>query len=96
MNILLKTIDESMMSYNVFIKKSAEKELDSIPERIQNRIIDRLLILKENPRPKNAKKLRGKDGFRIRIGDYRILYVISEKENRIDVYSIAHRKDVYR
>jgi hypothetical protein len=54
------------MDYTVFLKKSAEKELDSLPENTHNKIVKRLFLLKENPRPKNAKKLRGREGYRIR------------------------------
>lgn len=82
------------MSYTVKLKRSAEKELDQLPEKIHGRIVNILLALKENPLPPGVKKLRGYKGYRIRVGDFRILYVIHEKE--IEVFSIAHRKDVYR
>ncbi|MFQ5677072.1 MAG: type II toxin-antitoxin system RelE/ParE family toxin [bacterium] len=85
-----------MSGYKVFLKRSAEKELDSLPEKIHSRIINRLLSLKENPRPKNAKKLRGRSGLRIRVSDYRILYTLDDSEKKIEVYSIGHRKDIYR
>ena len=85
-----------MKGYTVLLKRSAEKELDSLPEITHDRIIDRLLSLQENPRPNNAKKLRGRDGYRIRAGDYRILYAVDDSARKIEVYSIGHRKDIYR
>jgi mRNA-degrading endonuclease RelE of RelBE toxin-antitoxin system len=57
------------MAYQIFLKKSAEKELESLKEKIHDRIVGQLLSLKENPRPNNVKKLRDREGFRIRVGD---------------------------
>ncbi|HEX9974341.1 MAG TPA: type II toxin-antitoxin system RelE/ParE family toxin [bacterium] len=84
------------MPYEIFLKRSAEKELENLPEKLHDRIVARLLALKENPRPINSKRLRGREGYRIRVGDYRILYIIEEDTKKIEVYSIAHRRDVYR
>jgi len=84
------------MPYEVFLKSSAEKELENLPEKLHDRIVIRLAALKNNPRPSNSKKLRGREGYRIRVGDYRILYVIEEDAKKVEVYSIAHRRDVYR
>lgn len=84
------------MAYKVLLKKSVEKELDNLPENIYKRILSRLFSLKENPRPSNTKKLRGDVGFRIRVGDYRILYEIEDKRKIVEVYSIAHTREVYR
>ena len=84
------------MPYTVKLKRSAEKELDHLPTKIHNKVINILLSLKENPFPRNSKKLRGREGYRIRVGDYRILYLIDESEKNIEVVSVAHRKEVYR
>ena len=84
------------MAYNVKLKRSAEKELDCLPLKIYDKVVDVLLSLKENPLPVGAKKLQGREGHRIRVGDYRILYVIDNSERRVEVFSIAHRKEVYR
>lgn len=84
------------MAYKIFLKRSAEKELNNLPEKLHDRIVKRLYSLQVTPRPNNAKKLRGREGYRIRVGDYRVLYVVDEKQKRIEVYSVAHRKDVYR
>jgi mRNA interferase RelE/StbE len=84
------------MPYAVKLKRSAEKELGSLPTRIHDKIVNTLLSLKKNPFPRNAKKLHGREGWRIRIGDYRILYIVHESEKNIEVISVAHRKEVYR
>lgn len=84
------------MSYLVYLKRSAEKELDRLPTEVQNRIVKQLVSLKDNPRPPGVKKLYFREGYRIRVGDYRILYTINESEKKLKIVSIAHRKEVYR
>jgi mRNA interferase RelE/StbE len=84
------------MPYLVKLKKSAEKELDHLPPRIHEKVIHILLSLQENPFPSNSKKLRGRDGYRIRVGDYRVLYLIDQSDRSIEVISVAHRREVYR
>ncbi len=84
------------MSYLVYLKRSAEKELDRLPTESYNRIVSRLISLRDNPRPARAKKLHGRGCYRIRVGNYRILYTIDESEKKVEVVSIAHRREVYR
>ncbi|MBI3610923.1 MAG: type II toxin-antitoxin system RelE/ParE family toxin [Nitrospirae bacterium] len=84
------------MAYAVLLKRPAEKELERFPAKTHNAILERLLSLKDNPRPTDAKKLHGREGYRIRIGDYRVLYVIDDARKTVEVASIAHRKEVYR
>ena len=84
------------MTYFVNLKRSAEKELERLPARIHDKVIERLTSLKENPRPDGAKKLRRREGYTIRIGNYRVLYAINDLEKKVEVFSIAHRKEVYR
>ncbi len=84
------------MPYVVYLKRSAEKELDRLPKEVHDRIVKRLISLADNPRPSGTKELHGREGYRIRVGDYRILYLINEKEKKIEIVSIAHRKEVYR
>lgn len=85
-----------MMSYVVKLKRSAEKELDRLPSKTHDRIVKVLLSLKEDPIPHGTKKLRGRDGYRIRVGDYRILYTIDELDKKVELFSVAHRKEVNR
>ena len=84
------------MPYIINLKKSAEKELAALPPRIHDKVIKALLDLKKNPYPRNVKKLHGRDGARIRIGNLRILYLVKDSIKEIEVFSIADRKDVYR
>jgi len=84
------------MTYSVYLKRSAEKELDRLPRNIHDRIIKRLLSLRDNPRPSGMKELQSREGYRIRVGDHRILYSINEKEKKTEIVSLAHRRDVYR
>jgi mRNA interferase RelE/StbE len=84
------------MPYVVYIKRSAEKELDSLPLEAKQRIIARLLNLKANPRPPGAKKLWGGERYRVRIGHYRVLYTIDDALGKIEVSAVGHRREVYR
>lgn len=84
------------MTYQVIIKKSVEKELDSLSAKLRERIIQRLLALEENPRPQGVKKLQGEESYRLRIGDYRALYSIDDKKKEVLVYAVGHRGEVYR
>lgn len=84
------------MSYTILLKRSAEKELENLELKTHDNIIKHLLVLKENPLSKGVKKLRGREGYRMRVGDYRILYEINEAEKEIEIFSVAHRKEVYR
>jgi mRNA interferase RelE/StbE len=84
------------MKYAILIEKSAQKALAKLPQPIQDRIIQAIWSLAEIPRPSDVKKLTGRDAWRIRIGDYRVIYEIHDKELRILVLMIGHRKDVYR
>jgi mRNA interferase RelE/StbE len=78
------------------ISEKAAKELDRIPEPVFGKIKEKIQKLGQNPQPAGAKRLAAWPGFRIRVGDYRLLYEIDQKHNRIIVYRIRHRKDVYR
>jgi len=85
-----------MAAYDVFLKRPAEKELKRLPDDLHDRIVAILQSLKENPRPVGIKKLSGRDGYRIRVGDYRVLFVIDDDNKKVEVYAIRHRRDVYR
>jgi len=84
------------MKYKINIKYSAEKSLSKLPNKIHDRIIDKIIELSERPRPRNSKKLESKEYYRISSGDYRILYVIKDKIKEIDIVAVDNRKDVYR
>jgi mRNA interferase RelE/StbE len=83
--------------YKVSIKRSAVKEIESIPQkRERQRIIRRIGQLATNPRPPGSKKLSGHDKYRIRQGSYRIVYAINDAEIVVVVVKVGHRRDVYR
>jgi mRNA interferase RelE/StbE len=82
--------------YRVIIKLSADKQIGRLSSRIRRRISDALDGLAENPRPCGSKKLKGaEDLWRIRVGDYRVIYTIRDDELIVLVVRVAHRKDVY-
>jgi mRNA interferase RelE/StbE len=85
------------MSYRVGFKASAEKSLDRLPKAIQARVIEKATALGHDPHPPGSTKLAGPSGlWRVRIGDYRIVYLIDDDQQMVDVRIIAHRRDVYR
>lgn len=85
------------MKLKVEVSRRARKELLGLPKNIAKRIINELKKLQDTPIPKYAVKIRGeKDVYRIRIGDYRILYKILWAEETIIVFRISHRKKTYK
>ncbi len=84
------------MSYRVTLTAFVRKTLLRLPEKTHDAIIEKLLTLKENPRPSGVKKLQGRESWRVRVGDYRILYTIDDAEKIVAVFAIDHRRDVYR
>ena len=84
------------MHYQIQISSSAEKELEKLSSTIHARIIKKLLSLEENPRPKGVKKLSGREEYRLRVGNYRILYLIDDNNNIVVVDAVGHRREVYR
>lgn len=86
-----------MEKFRVFIKPSAKKELIAVTtKKDRQRIVRRIQSLSENPRPPGCQKLSGYDRYRIRQGDYRIVYEIRDLEVLVVVIKIGHRRDVYR
>lgn len=85
-----------MANYKVDITNSARKEIKNLDSQVIKRIVEQLKSLEENPFPSGYKKLIAKDGYRIRVGDYRIIYDVLEAEKIIRVYKAGHRKDIYR
>jgi len=83
------------MSYQVSIKKSAVKSLEKISEPYFSSIRKAIYGLAENPRPKGYKKLKGRDGLRIRVADYRIIYEVLDEILVVDVVAIGHRRGIY-
>ena len=84
------------MRYRIILPKSVQKELDRLPDEIVKRILARLAGLETNPRPPEVKKLKGRPAWRIREGDYRVIYEIHDRELQILVITVGHRREVYR
>ena len=85
------------MSYTVVFAKSAEKELASLPAKAIEKIVAAILLLEENPRPNGCKKLKGFTNlWRIRIGNYRVIYRIDDVIMLVDVREVGDRKDIYK
>lgn len=84
------------MAYKIYIKPSAIKDLDSLPNKEVLKISARLKQLEDEPRPIGVQKLSDEKGYRIRSGDYRILYEIKDESATVFIYRIKHRKDVYK
>lgn len=85
-----------MGKYNISFKPTAEKELNLIPVKFAEQIINKIRLLTYNPRPMGVKKLKNDTSYRIRVGMYRVIYEINDKNKIITVYKIRHRKDIYR
>ncbi len=84
------------MTYRIIIPKLVQKQLDDLPKKQRERLISSIRLLVDEPRPSGVKKLKGYDKtYRIRIGDYRIIYKIEDQEKLILVLSSIHRKDAY-
>jgi mRNA interferase RelE/StbE len=81
--------------YKVVLTKKAKKQLDKLSDIIAEPIFKAISGLEENPRPLGYKKLKGREGYRIRCGKYRIIYEIIETELIISVITLGHRKDIY-
>ena len=84
------------MAYKVIIAKSAAKSLNALPKKFQVRVIGVIDLLSENPYPPASKKLKGRDGYRIRTNDYRILYTIENEILTVTVVAVGHRKEIYK
>lgn len=86
-----------MKSYNIEIMPRAQKDLDSLSGKLLSRLEQIILGLYDEPRPHNSKKLAASGSrWRIRVGDYRILYEINDTQHAVKVYRVAHRREAYR
>ena len=85
-----------MAAYNIYFKKSVEKDFKVIPKKDLVKILERIEALAEDPRPPGCEKLSGQQKYRLRQGRYRILYSVQDDELTIWVVKVGHRKDIYR
>ncbi len=82
--------------YKLKILPHAQKDIGHLQNKIFNNIKDKIINLANDPRPNGAIKLTNEDGYRIRIGDYRVLYRIEDKSKEIFIYRVKHRREAYR
>ena len=82
--------------YAVMVEPAARRVLNKLPRQIQVRIISRIESLSANPRPPGAIKLSGHDAYRIRVGDYRVVYSVIDTQLLVIVVTVGNRRDVYR
>ena len=84
------------MPYHIDFTAGAARQLRKLPENIRDRLAPHLNDLAKDPRLAGAKKLKGAAGYRIRVGDYRILYEIQDSASRVLIVTVGHRREVYR
>lgn len=86
-----------MASYRISLKRSAEKDLQRLSPEVASRIVNAIDSLGSDPRPRGYAQLKGqRDRCRIRIGDYRVLYSIDDRNHEVTVSGIGHRREAYR
>jgi mRNA interferase RelE/StbE len=84
------------VSWTVEVHRPAEKELAALPLQARERVASALRAMEDDPFPHGVKKLKARDGYRVRVGDYRILFTVNRAARLVRVGAIGHRKDVYR
>jgi mRNA interferase RelE/StbE len=80
-----------MVKYNVVLTKTAQKQLDKMPDQVADMLLDTIEKLADEPRPDGCKKLKGRSSYRVRKGDYRLIYDILT----IEVVAVGHRRQIY-
>ncbi len=86
-----------MAEYAVTFARSARRELEALEPAVVNRIFPRIEALSHDPRPQQCLKLRGRRGlWRMRVGDYRIVYAVDDQGRTVDIIAVRHRRDAYR
>ncbi len=84
-----------MSTYEVSLTRTAQKQLDKLPDDVAEDLLEAIVALSDNPRPNGCKKLKGRSGYRIRKGVYRIIYDIFDKQLLVEVVAIGHRREIY-
>lgn len=85
------------MSYVIIVSKATQKQIDDLPQEIQERIDEKIQLLTDDPRPNGTVKLKSSENeYRIRVGDYRVRYEIDDAKQTIQILQCKHRRDIYR
>lgn len=85
-----------MAKYKIEIKRSAFKEIHKLPQSDLKRVLAQIEVLADNPRPMDCQKLSAQEKYRVRVGDYRILYSIEDDVLIVFIVKVAHRREAYR
>jgi len=85
-----------MAGYSLFLKESVQKDLEGIPKKELKKIFSRIKSLAAGPRPQGCEKLTGRDRYRLRPGQYRLVYAVQDQERTVTVVKVGHRRDIYR
>jgi mRNA interferase RelE/StbE len=91
-----KRFETDLIQYQIIILPTAQKSLSKLPKKMQLRIQGAITTLASNPVPPVARKLVGRDNYRLRVSDYRIVYSIHENILTVKIVSVGHRREVYR
>jgi mRNA interferase RelE/StbE len=83
-------------SYKIRLNSSAAKELEALPTKDRKRLVSKIERLAADPRPSGVEKLSGQEKYRLRQGDYRLLYAVDDDDTVVVIVKIGHRRDVYR
>jgi mRNA interferase RelE/StbE len=84
------------MTYTIAVLRRAQKELQRLPRADYERVRDAIRALADEPRPPGCVALTGRDGWRIRVGNYRVIYEINDTQHLVTMLHVGHRRDVYR
>ena len=85
-----------MASYRLLIKSSAGKDIEALPKKDRRRIVAKIRSLSSDPKPPGCEKLSGRDQYRLRQGNYRVLYGIQDLDLIVVVVKVGHRREIYR
>ncbi len=85
-----------MAEYNVYFREPVEKDFRAIPKKDVRKILHRIESLAVEPRPLGCEKITGQEWYRVRQGQYRIVYSVQDKESTVWIVKVGHRKDIYR
>lgn len=81
--------------YTISTTRSAEKDIEDLPRKVQSRVSDAILALEENPRHRGSRKLKARPGYRVRVGDYRVVFDIDDESGQVVILAVGHRRDIY-
>jgi mRNA interferase RelE/StbE len=82
--------------YELLLKRKVEKNIARLPDTVYERVVRTISSLVEEPQPPGSRKLQGREHWRVRVGDYRIIYGIDDERRIVEILNVAHRREAYR